>query len=343
MDKEIKKIIQNEELDVPDIVKQRISQTLNNLPKKKKSNLFSFPFMHLISGAACIFITIGAIFYMLTNGDVSPSNQPGENKDKIIHDYIYSGESDHWEASLEFFGKGVFFKRENGRTGYESETEELFRMEYKGDFKEIEGKPISYEYKTSAGGGGGTLDEMYDRTVTNSSGSGNGAMMREDEIVEVTVEWAGRTESFLLKSNSSKRTSWEVTPTFPTPEIQTISGKRSYLLRGVKGKAVFVDTGEMKTGEPYKTRWLFYGEELEGDTGQTIKLVAVQKDTGQKEILHHSVNGEIGDQQSKDIMDAIHAQSSLHVVMNIPAPGIWRIDAYIEDKYLTSIVVEVKK
>ncbi|WP_313799902.1 hypothetical protein [Cytobacillus sp.] len=343
MDKEIKKIIQNEELVVPDIVKQRMNQTLYNLPNKKKSNLLSFPFKYLISGAACIFITIGAIFYMLTNGGVTPSNQPEENKDKIIHDYLYSGESDHWEASLEFFGRGAFFKGENGRTGYESETEEFFRLEYKGDFKEIEGKPISYEYKTSAGGGGGTLAEMYDKTVTNRSGAGNGAMMREDEIVEVTVEWAGRTESFSLQSNSSKDTNWEVTPTFPTPEIQTMSGKRSYLLRGVKGKAVYVDTGDIKAGEPYKTRWLFYGEELEGNTDQMIKLVAVQKDTGQKEILHHSVNGEIGDQRSIDIMDAIHAQTSLHVVMNIPAPGMWRIDAYIENKYITSIVVEVKK
>lgn len=197
-DADIKKIIKEEEIETPLAVKNRVHQSLSNLPKKRQT--FTLPIKYLLSGAICIFLTVGAI-YFLTNDKTLLSNENAAEKKEniIIHDYLYSGESEHWRATHKFNGKGVFFKKENGVTGYESESEEFFNMEYKGDFADIKGKPLSYSFETNSGSGGRSLEEMDMKSFSNHSGPNRGAaMMQEDETVKVTVEWDGKKETFIL-------------------------------------------------------------------------------------------------------------------------------------------------
>ncbi|MFC0414673.1 hypothetical protein ACFFHH_04275 [Cytobacillus solani] len=200
IDNHIKNTISKMELEVPHSVKQRINETLHNLPKKRQSLFFSSSLKYILSSVASILIAFGAISYLLSIETINPSNQATDGNNTVIHDYVYSGESEHWKAKFKFSGKGVFFERGNGKIGYESESEEVFQMEYKGELIEIQGKTLSYNYKTTAGGGSGNIDEMSQKIVGNSSGAGNGAMMREDEKVEVTVEWDGKKETFFLQT-----------------------------------------------------------------------------------------------------------------------------------------------
>ncbi|MBU8880462.1 DUF4871 domain-containing protein [Bacillus sp. FJAT-29790] len=351
IDMEIKKMIKKEELEIPAAVKQRMNQTLYNLPKQKKGHYFASPLKYLLSGAACILLTLAAISYFLSNETASPpldknhtSGGKEDGSEVIIHDYMYSGESEHWRGSVEFFGKGVFYKREDGSfLDYDSESESFFLIEYKGDLEEIAGMEVSYNYKTGTGGGSGTIDEMDQKTISGSSG-GNGAMMQKDEVVEVTVEWEGKKESLFLKPDDIKKSgNWEVTPTIPSPPIPAVDGEHIYTLRGLKGKAFYLDTGELKAGVAYKTRWFFWGDDLKEDPGQWLRITAVQKDTGKKENIVVSDNWEINNPQYVDMKDVLKAQASQHVMMTLPSPGLWRLDAYIGDKYYASIVVKVKK
>ncbi|WNS76320.1 hypothetical protein RRV45_04745 [Bacillus sp. DTU_2020_1000418_1_SI_GHA_SEK_038] len=340
-DTNIKKIIQEEELEAPISVKNRVHHTLSNLPKKKQS--FTFPIKYLLSGAVCIFLTIGAIYFLTNENTRQPSEtrlaeeKNGKDENIVIHDYLYAGESEHWRAIHEFYGKGVFAKKKDGRIGYNSESEELFYIEYKGEFAEIKGKPLSYSYKTTAGGSGRSLDQMDKKSFTNHSGPDRGAaMMQENETVEVTVEWDEKKETFLLHPDNTRN--WNITPTFPAPS----DGGNQSILRGLKGKAVYMDLDDIKAGKAYKTRWFFWGKGLKENPGEQLKITATQKDTGKRIEMVRANNWEITLPQTEDLKDVLKAQASQHVMMNFPSSGVWRLDAHIGNKYYASIVLEVK-
>ncbi|KAB2336036.1 hypothetical protein F7731_10990 [Cytobacillus depressus] len=343
-DDSIKKIIHDKEFEVPFEVKHKVSQTLSNLPKRNKRPSFTRPLKYLLSGAVSILLPIGVIYY-LTNENILSLNESqhageerGKEEDVVIHDYLFTGESEHWQATYEFFGKGIFSKTENGNLDYESESESLFYLEYKGDLTEIEGKPITYRFETNTGAGDGSLDEIHQKSFSHHSGPNGGtAMMQESEPVEVTVEWDGKQDSFQLYSDGTRN--WRITPTFPPPSDD---GHYSNL-RGLKGKAVYIDTGEMKAGEAYKTRWFFWGDDLTESPGEQLKITATQKDTGRREIITRSNGWEISNPQYKDLKEVLNAQASQHVMMTLPSPGFWRLDAHIGNKYYASIVIEVKK
>lgn len=202
IDLEIKKTILQEEIEVPERVKLRIYQTLNNLPKKKASS----PFIYFLSSAAIVLLTIASISYLVPNESTFQS--PGKNgagdeeqnsNDTKIYGYTYSGESENWKASLKFDGKGTFYKKEDGRTGYNSQAKKSFLMEYKGDYADVAGKMISYSYETTTGGSSGNTEITTDKTITGSSGGKGVAMMQKDEVIEVSVEWDGRKETIVMQ------------------------------------------------------------------------------------------------------------------------------------------------
>ncbi|MEH7121658.1 hypothetical protein V7127_00270 [Bacillus sp. JJ1773] len=337
-DTSIKKIIKEEEFETPLAVKDRVHHTLSNLPKKKKS--FTLPIKYLLSGAVCIVLTVGAIYFLTSDKTLLSTENAAEKKDKdeniVIHDYLYSGESEHWIATHEFFGKGVFSKKESGRIGYESESEEFFYIEYKGEFAEIKGKPLSYSFQTTAGGSGRSLDEMDKKSFSNHSGPNSGAMMQENETVEVIVKWDGKKETFLLHPDNTRN--WNITPNFPAPS----DGGHQSILRGLKGKAVYMDSEDIKAGKAYKIRWFFWGEDLKENPGEWLTITATQKDTGKRIEMVRANNWEITLPQNEDLKDVLQAQASQHVKMTFPSSGVWRLDAHIGNKYYASIVLEVK-
>jgi hypothetical protein len=64
---------------------------------------------------------------------------------------------------------------------------------------------LEYSYETSVGGGSGTRE--FDEPPTKGTfkimgGSGNGAKVKEDEVIQVNVKWDDSEESFELHNKN---------------------------------------------------------------------------------------------------------------------------------------------
>lgn len=132
---------------------------------------------------------------------------------------------------------------------------------------------------------------------------------------------------------------WDVTSTFTVK-----SEDHETVLRGVDGEVAFLNTMEFIVGQQGKTRWFFWGEELKEINEGNFKLIGIHKGTGEEQTLVDSNNWEIVNPEYKDVetKSILGAQSSQHTVFSIPSPGLWRLNAYIGEKFYGSIVVEVK-
>ncbi|WP_240508100.1 membrane lipoprotein lipid attachment site-containing protein [Virgibacillus indicus] len=122
------------------------------------------------------------------------------------YDYIFTGESEHWEAEYSFSGTEIWGE-EDGTTTYSNENRDEFVLTYKGTLKELSSlESLEYSYDTSAGGGSGTreFDEPPKEVTFKSGGStGNGAKVNDDEVIQVKVKWNDYEESFELHNESS--------------------------------------------------------------------------------------------------------------------------------------------
>ncbi|WP_419877537.1 hypothetical protein [Brevibacillus centrosporus] len=131
------------------------------------------------------------------------------SKEVVVHDYQFTGESEHWRAVYHVKGTGTFTEKDH-RTHYESESQTNFTLEYKGTLEGLSSvKSLKYQFESSAGGGEST--QTFDRPPTttsfhSSSSAKNGAIETQDETIRVTVEWDGKKESFELtnKKEASK-------------------------------------------------------------------------------------------------------------------------------------------
>lgn len=121
------------------------------------------------------------------------------NRDVITHDYTFVGESEHWSAVFEIEGEEVFYEEEEIRKRDEK-VDAKFMLSYKGPLEEFAStKELYYEYKTPTSASG--MRRQYDsppeeKVFTNRSGS----LVREDAVIEVTVEWDENTEKFTLET-----------------------------------------------------------------------------------------------------------------------------------------------
>lgn len=142
------------------------------------------------------------------------------------------------------------------------------------------------------------------------------------------------------KTETVSEEGWEVTPTF-TVENED----HDTVFRGYKGEVAFMDTMDFTVGQNGKTRWFFWGEELEEVNKENFKLIGVHKETGEELTLIDSNGWERLNPMYKEtaIKTVLGAQSSQHTVFSLPTAGLWRLDAYIGDKLYGSIVVEVKE
>ena len=131
----------------------------------------------------------------------------------------------------------------------------------------------------------------------------------------------------ILSVNEPKpdNTEWKVSPLFK-------SG--AYTMIGQEGRLGFIyDDLEVSRFYPHKVQkymWHFWGkpEELKGK----LKVVGVSKETGEQ-ITVFETQALGGANNGADA----HTPSG----MSLPSSGLWRLDAYIREKYFGSVVVQV--
>lgn len=126
------------------------------------------------------------------------------NKEVIKHDYTYKGENESWNAEYKVNG-AVTSTKENNITKCNTEANNVFTVTYKNDISELSSvKNIEISYKSSASAG--EIAYNYDdsdsvqKTYTMQSSSKNGAIEKQDEVIEVTINIDGNIEVFELKN-----------------------------------------------------------------------------------------------------------------------------------------------
>ena len=124
----------------------------------------------------------------------------GCSKSNISTDTLtFVGESQHWKAQL--IQKA---EESSQKDTYNNSASRKLTLQYKGNNSGV--GQVKYSYKTTVGNGSGesTLDSNGYLLATGITGGKNIALLKEDEIIKVSVEWNGNKEQFelrLLNSN----------------------------------------------------------------------------------------------------------------------------------------------
>ncbi|AMQ08614.1 hypothetical protein AZE41_16635 [Sporosarcina psychrophila] len=120
------------------------------------------------------------------------------------NDYKFSGESEHWEAEYAYKGTEKWGGKK-GKETYSNEDISEFRLKYKGSLEELSSLQklhYSYEANSRREDSNQEFTEPPSTVTFLSSSRSNGAMVREDTVIKVTVIWDGFKESFELHNNS---------------------------------------------------------------------------------------------------------------------------------------------
>lgn len=121
------------------------------------------------------------------------------------NNYIFSGESEHWEAEYTYNGIEKWEEKDEQKT-YSNEDEFRFIVKYKGSLEELSSlKKLEYAYETKSSKGSSTEEftEPPSSEMFSSSGSSKGgAKIAEDEVINVHVKWDSFEESFELYNTS---------------------------------------------------------------------------------------------------------------------------------------------
>lgn len=121
------------------------------------------------------------------------------------NDYIFSGESESWEAEFTYNGTEIW-KEKNGIKTYTNEDRHRFVLKYKGSLEELSSlQKIEYSYETISSSGKSTEEFMEPPstlTFSSSGGSKGGAKVGEDEVILVNVKWDDLEETLKLHNNS---------------------------------------------------------------------------------------------------------------------------------------------
>ncbi|ARJ39378.1 hypothetical protein SporoP8_11135 [Sporosarcina ureae] len=121
------------------------------------------------------------------------------------NDYIFIGESEHWEAEYTYNGTEKW-EEKDGQKAISNEDHFRFILTYKGPLKELSSlQKIEYSFETNSGQGSGTKEftaPPSSRTFSSSGGSKGGAKVEEDEVIKVHVKWDDLEESFELHNNN---------------------------------------------------------------------------------------------------------------------------------------------
>ena len=123
--------------------------------------------------------------------------------DTIIHNYTFVGENELWTATLKVDGTERFTEDEEGRMQYESECKDDFTLTYKNHISDLSSaKKLKISYKCSVGGGAISTESPHEKSY-RIQGASNGAMIRQDETILVTIDLDGEIQTFELLESSN--------------------------------------------------------------------------------------------------------------------------------------------
>ncbi|PKH12104.1 hypothetical protein [Planomicrobium sp. MB-3u-38] len=132
----------------------------------------------LASGIAAVAVIIFLVFFASNSSMFENISSGGAGEDQLV----FTGSSENW--AIEYV---VTYPREDWE-------KIVYTITFIGD--EVP-ETVEYSIEGTSGGSSGT-DTLYaDRTVSGTSES-NGAKVQENEEIDATIEWDGRSESFLL-------------------------------------------------------------------------------------------------------------------------------------------------
>lgn len=127
---------------------------------------------------------------------------------------------------------------------------------------------------------------------------------------------------------------WKVDPVFIHPWDEEGSKKEGPIkLSGKKGKLAFVEAdGPFIAGNPRKIMWLIWRKEQ--DLVPPFEVIGTSKATGEEVKLLY-LEG----------LGPPHMGADYHIptLVELPTPGLWRMDVFINNKLYDSIVVDVQE
>jgi hypothetical protein len=142
-----------------------------------------------------------------------------------------------------------------------------------------------------------------------------------------------------VSSASEENLQWDI-----SPEFETSTGDK---LVGQKDKVGIVGS-EFKAGEVNKWLWHFWGDE-QTIKGGNFKVVAINKDTGEKEMALVTDAGTVNERKVWNYEELSYSpkgvrgsDSSRPSNMSLSKAGIWRLEVFIGAERFGTIVVDVK-
>jgi hypothetical protein len=139
---------------------------------------------------------------------------------------------------------------------------------------------------------------------------------------------------------NAKEETWQVSHTFTIPKPGPDGKDVPYGLRGNNGKLAIVD-GIVTAGVNNKQLFHFWGqtpEKTEQLFNKQVKVIGTSKENGQTVT---AFQGSIGVPNEEIVKPSHHYAESVGY-LNLPSKGIWKLDAYVDDKLFGSIVIEVQ-
>ncbi|MDQ0872569.1 hypothetical protein QFZ77_001228 [Paenibacillus sp. V4I3] len=124
-------------------------------------------------------------------------------------------------------------------------------------------------------------------------------------------------------------------------EVSPVFQSGSYQLQGEKGKIGLLSPGGYKVNMPNKYMWHIWkqGEPL---TGKKFRVEAVSVTTGEKKQVLLQNNALVGEMNWPGKVPMNGADAGFPAMMRFDNPGVWRLDAFIDERAVGSITVEVK-
>jgi len=124
----------------------------------------------------------------------------GCNTTTIKHNYTFTGEGEVWSAEYVQKAEERFITKKDKPAEYETDKTFKFQLIFKGENSDLaQIKQLKYSYKGAGGSGSLTTEGPVQLPLLTSGGMGSGNFVREDDIIQVEVEWDGQKEQFELR------------------------------------------------------------------------------------------------------------------------------------------------
>ncbi|WP_429311003.1 hypothetical protein [Paenibacillus mucilaginosus] len=133
---------------------------------------------------------------------------------------------------------------------------------------------------------------------------------------------------------------WQVSPTFTIPKPGPDGKSIQYGLQGNNGEFA-ISEGVVQAGINNKRLLHFWGETPEKTEQLFNKKVEVIGTKGEDGVTVTAFEGEIGI-PNEDIVKPPHHYAVSVGYLNLPSKGTWKLDAYVDEQLLHSIVIEVQ-